>query len=108
MANSYEGITDLISVSSGVLGNCHECGQRGVHVSIGSEVGSITESIKHYIQTHGYRLLHVGQETSQAACGPRNESGRRREAVAEHCGHSRQHVLAHSLALDTLQSGQKR
>jgi len=54
-----EPITDtqnVVHVSTGIGTGCQHCTQ-----SIGLD--RFAESINHYIQEHGYRLLHVGQQT---------------------------------------------
>ncbi|RLC36330.1 hypothetical protein DRH29_04750 [candidate division Kazan bacterium] len=54
--NYYEGIRHVVYVSTGILRRCEYCEE-----SVG--MGRFGESINHYIQQHGYKLLHVGQET---------------------------------------------
>jgi len=52
----YEGIKSVISVSSFSGGqHCRCCN---------SEVMDFEDMVNHYIEKHGYRLLHVGSETS--------------------------------------------
>ena len=53
----YEGITHIVELSSDPSNNCDLCSFR-----IRS---NIAESINHYIKEHGYKLLHVGQQTSR-------------------------------------------
>ena len=49
-------------VSSNIYRGCEHCGAK-----IGGD--SVTEGINHYIEEHGYQLLHVGTQTSHAADG---------------------------------------
>jgi hypothetical protein len=44
-------------VSSNISRGCEHCGH-----SIGGE-DNVADSINHYIEAHGYRLLHVGPQT---------------------------------------------
>lgn len=53
----YENINHVVHISTDENKGCEHCTFR-----IGSE--NFAESINHYITDHGYRLLHVGQETS--------------------------------------------
>ena len=55
MPDRYEGIGHVVHVSTGVGGSCEDCDER-----VGAE--RFAESVNHYIEAHGYRLLHVGTE----------------------------------------------
>jgi hypothetical protein len=52
-------------LSSNVGRGCEHCGH-----SIGAlSQGDVADSVNHYIQEHGYRLLHVGTETTHDSNG---------------------------------------
>lgn len=58
----YEGIRHVVHVSTNIGARCELCGE-----SIGVVPGGnhrLAESINHYLERHGYKLLHVGTETS--------------------------------------------
>ncbi len=65
MANdTYEGISHVVKVSTDVIKGCEECS-----AVFGSTSDIIADSINHYIDEHGYKLLHVGQETTDDHAG---------------------------------------
>lgn len=47
----------VVHITTDVSKGCEHC-----HFTIGSD--RLAESINHYISEHGYKLLHVGQETT--------------------------------------------
>ena len=52
-------------ISSNINRGCEHCRE-----SVGpSNDGGITDSINHYINEHGYRLVHVGTQTSHGPDG---------------------------------------
>jgi hypothetical protein len=58
---------------------CEHCSQMvGSHES---SVGELAASINHYVQEHGYQLLHVGQETT------RDENGKPWQFTVAVMGH---------------------
>ncbi len=57
----YEGIKQVIYLSTGENSACQICE--------GSGQMNFEEAINHYIQEHGFRLLHVGTQTSHAGRG---------------------------------------
>jgi len=57
MSTLYEGICHVIHVSTDIGTHCEHCAEW-----IGSE--RLAKSINHYIEDHGYKLLHVGTETT--------------------------------------------
>src|SRR5690242_7433053 len=57
MTTQYEGVKHVISLLSYESKNCEHCTR-----SVGGE--HFSESINHLIKDHGYKLLHVGTETS--------------------------------------------
>jgi len=54
--NYYKGIKHVVHISTDVTKGCEHCS-----FLIGGE--NFSESINHYIEQHGYKLLHVGTET---------------------------------------------
>ena len=59
--HAYAGVGHVVQVSSNIGRACECC-----HEAVGGgyrDDGEIAESINHYIQEHGYRLLYLGQET---------------------------------------------
>jgi hypothetical protein len=64
MANeSLSDIKDVVTVTSSILGEpCKHCGPFGAE--------GFAALITHYIQEHGYRLIHVGQQTEEGSDGP--------------------------------------
>ena len=59
--NYYEGVNHVVHISNDESKSCEHCDFRA-----GSD---LAESINHYIDAHGYKLLHVGQETSRDNMG---------------------------------------
>lgn len=57
--NVYEGITKTISFTAYTGHSCNDCGK----ACLGGDIDKFHEGINHCIQEHGYKLLHVGQET---------------------------------------------
>lgn len=60
--NYYDGVSHVVHVSSDESKNCEHCA-----FQFGSE--SFAESVNHYMSDHGYKLHHVGQETSRDTAG---------------------------------------
>lgn len=56
--NYYESVNHVVHISTDEGKGCKHC-----DFSIGTD--NFSESINHYISDHGYKLLHVGQETSR-------------------------------------------
>ncbi len=56
-ASYYQGISHVVELSTNTGTRCEHC-------STGVGLDKFTESINHYIGQHGYKLLHVGTETS--------------------------------------------
>jgi hypothetical protein len=56
MTSLYEGIKTIIRLDTTSSMKCEHCSEW---------VGGVdfSESVTHYIQEHGYKLLHVGSET---------------------------------------------
>lgn len=57
MSDKYEGVTHVVQVTTIVEMSCEHCDAW----TGGAE--RFAESVSHYIDGHGYRLLHVGTET---------------------------------------------
>lgn len=53
----FEGIQNVVHVNNSVGESCKHCRE-----FIGPDM--FANSFNHYINSHGYRLLHVGTETS--------------------------------------------
>lgn len=60
--NYYEGVGHVVQISSDIGENCEHCQER-----IGLE--RFAESVNHYLDKHGYKLLHVGTQTGLDADG---------------------------------------
>jgi hypothetical protein len=64
MKQLYEGVQHVVHISTNISASCEHCSK-----SVGGYPGdgehSLAESINHYIEKHGYKLLHVGTETSR-------------------------------------------
>lgn len=52
----------VIHIDTNISKGCEHC-----HFSIGGD--RFAESVNHYIEEHGYKLLHVGTETVSAPNG---------------------------------------
>jgi hypothetical protein len=55
---NYKGVKHVVHISTHVQTGCEHCS-----FGVGGE--HFTDSINHYIEQHGYKLLHVGTETGQ-------------------------------------------
>jgi hypothetical protein len=55
--NYYKDIKHVVYISTNIGTGCEHCDAK-----IG--IDNFAESINHYINDHGYKLLHVGTETS--------------------------------------------
>jgi hypothetical protein len=55
---SIQDTAAVVHISTNVETGCTHCSEQ-----IGGE-DRFAESINHYIQAHGYKLLHVGQQTT--------------------------------------------
>lgn len=58
----YEGVQHVVHISTNIGTGCEHCNEQ-----IGLD--RLAESINHYIEQHGYKLLHVGTETSHDTNG---------------------------------------
>jgi hypothetical protein len=54
--NIYMDISHVVHISTDIEKSCEHC-------SFPLKSDKFAESINHYIEQHGYRLLHVGTET---------------------------------------------
>ena len=55
----YKGITETVSFTANTGHTCKICRKE----SLGGDIDTFADSINHCINEHGFRLLHVGQET---------------------------------------------
>lgn len=60
--NYYEGVQHVVYITTNVGTGCEHCSEQ-----IGLD--RLPESVNHYIGQHGYKLLHVGAETSHGSDG---------------------------------------
>lgn len=58
----YEKINHIVHVATNIGTSCKHCSE-----SVGIE--HFTSGVNHYITAHGYKLLHVGQQTEHATDG---------------------------------------
>ena len=61
--NYYEGVQHVVFISTDITTGCEHCNER-----IGG-TERFGGSINHYIEQHGYKLLHVGSETIRDFAG---------------------------------------
>jgi hypothetical protein len=57
-------VKEVLEVSSNVIKSCPHCQS----FSLGNPP-DVGERITHFIKQHGYKLLHVGQETTESMDG---------------------------------------
>lgn len=55
MQNIYEGIEHIVHISTNIGKSCEHCSEW-----VGAD--RFAESVNHYLEKHGYKLLHVGSE----------------------------------------------
>ena len=53
--NNYEGITDVIQITSNRIERCH-----GVDCELPRDFAS---ALNHHINEHGYKILHLGTQS---------------------------------------------
>jgi len=63
---SIEKVKRTVEVSGNIGRPCEHCNEL---VGVWKDDQDITKSINHYIEAHGYRLLHVGQQTTHGDKG---------------------------------------
>ena len=56
--NHYKGVKHVVYVSTGDRVRCEHCER-----FVGGDL--FADSVNHYIEEHGYKVLHVGAETSR-------------------------------------------
>lgn len=56
--NYYKDVKHVIHISTSTNNNCKLC-----NTKMGAD--SFIDCINHYIKEHGYKILHVGPETSR-------------------------------------------
>ena len=54
--NYYKGIDHVVHISTDVFTGC-------IHCSFAIPGDDFASSVNHYIEKHGYKLLHIGTET---------------------------------------------
>ena len=60
--NYYDDVTHVVYISTNIGKGCEHCDEAFRN-------DSVAESINHYIEAHGYRLLHVGTDTNRTSDG---------------------------------------
>jgi hypothetical protein len=60
--DQYEDISHIVHISTNIGTKCEHCNTR-----IGGD--DFAQSVNHYIEQHGYKLLHIGSEASQDSEG---------------------------------------
>jgi hypothetical protein len=60
MPSRYDNISHVIHITCGVDAACEHCDAWPAHARFDG-------TVNHYITTHGYRLLHIGSESSARA-----------------------------------------
>lgn len=58
-----ENVKHVVHINTDIGKGCEFC-----HFTIGGD--RFAESVNHYIEAHGFRLLHVGQETVSGENSP--------------------------------------
>ena len=56
--NIYNGISHVVQISTNIEKGCEHC-------QYFEKSDEFATSINHYIEKHGYRLLHIGTETTR-------------------------------------------
>lgn len=56
----YEGVREVVEVSTNVSRKCTHCSEWT------GGADNLAHTVNHYINEHGYKLLHVGTETSHS------------------------------------------
>ena len=63
-----EDVQHVVHISTNEKKACELCG----HMLLAED--SLAGPVNHYLQEHGYKLLHVGSETSHGQSGPRHST----------------------------------
>jgi hypothetical protein len=63
-----KAVQHTVQINSSITKSCQHCGNIGL-----SSEPDVAEQINHYLK-HGYKVLHVGQETSRDANGDQWQS----------------------------------
>lgn len=58
MSKDFPDVSQVVHFSTNEMGTCKDCPEP-------LSMGSFADAINHYIQKHGYKLLHVGTETDR-------------------------------------------
>jgi hypothetical protein len=62
-------ILKAVQLSSALGQPCEECRPEDSPDFLYSEPENVAAQISHYVETHGYELLHVGQQTGRDQAG---------------------------------------
>ncbi len=57
-----QNVKRTTEVSSNIGRGCEHCSES---IGLSSAGNSVTDGVNHYIEVHGYRLLHVGTQTAE-------------------------------------------
>jgi hypothetical protein len=57
-----QNVKSVASVVAGESFLCPACG-KGMHPDMNDRMGSFTQAVNHCLAQHGWRLLHIGQQT---------------------------------------------
>ncbi len=52
----YENVEHVIHITTEIEQSCQFCGDADIF-------GDFAKSVNHYLKEHGYKILHIGQET---------------------------------------------
>jgi hypothetical protein len=55
---AFKGVNQIVHISTNIGGGCEHC-------SFPIGLDKFAESVNHYIEQHGYKLLHIGTESSR-------------------------------------------
>ena len=66
MASAITDVKEVLEVKSDVISQCPHC-VSGAFTFVNPP--DLAERVTHYLQKHGYRLLHVGQESDTDSDG---------------------------------------
>ena len=66
---NLDDIQKTVQLSSAVGKSCEECGPEESPEFLFSDPEDVGAQVSHYIESHGYQLLHVGQQTGRDQAG---------------------------------------
>ena len=85
-----DNVKRTTEASSGLTRMCEHCD----HSIGGTDCYGVTDGINHLIETHGYRLLHLGTHTQQS------EGGQLRHREVATLGHGNPPPLRRAVEID--------